>query len=59
MIKFDFFTNTEKFLSKQELANLLDKKPLILEKFNSSNMVGWLKRPDDEVLEKIDYLSKK
>ncbi len=58
MISFDFFTYTEKFITKDAFANLLDKKNTILEKFKSSNMIGWTKKPNPEIIEEIIKTSK-
>lgn len=59
MLKFDFFSYTEKFINKNEFADLLDKKNLILDKFHSSDMIGWTKRPSKDTIEKILETSKK
>ena len=59
MIKFDFFTYTQKYISKQKLADFLDKKPQVLNKFKSSNMIGWTKKPPTEIIEKIKLFSNK
>lgn len=59
MLKFDFFSNNKNNLTQEELNSFLDKKDLILEKFNSSNMIGWTKRPSLEVIKKINLLSQK
>ncbi len=57
MVKFDFFTYTEDFITKEELADLLDKKSSIIDKFNNSNMIGWIRKPSNDVVEKIINIS--
>lgn len=59
MLKFDFFTYTKNYITKNDLADLLDKKPEILQKFNTSNMIGWTKYPSNETIEKLIETSNK
>ena len=59
MLKFDFFSRTEEFINKNEYSNLLEKKDSVLEKFYSSNMIGWIKRPSEDVITKIIKTSQK
>ena len=59
MLKFDFFTYTKNYITKNDLADLLDKKTEILQKFNTSNMIGWTKYPSNETIEKLIETSNK
>ena len=53
MIKFDFNTYTNEFINDEEYKNLLLKKQEYIEKLASSNMNGWTKPIEKELIEDI------
>ena len=59
MIKFDFATYVDKFINKEDLDKLLEKKDNIFEKFNEDYMTGWTRQIDKDVIENIKRVSNK
>lgn len=53
MIKFDFNTYTNAFIDKDNYYKLLSKKEEIINKFNESDMIGWTKEIDYNIIEDI------
>lgn len=53
MLKFDFKTYIDSFISKEELQELSLKKEIYIEKLSNCEMIGWTKPIDNEVVEDI------
>ena len=53
MIKFDFNTYVDSFIDKNVYQEYMDQKETIIQKFNTSNMIGWTERIDDSLVEQI------
>ena len=53
MIKFDFNTYVDKFIDKDEYQKLMNRKEEVLQKFDSSDMIGWSERIEDTLVEEI------
>ena len=54
MIKFDFKTYTKNLINSDKYNELYSKKSEILEKFNSSNMIGWTKKIDSSLISDLN-----
>ena len=53
MIKFDFKTYIKNFIDQNEYDALYSRKKEVLEEFHNSNMTGWTKEIDKEVVSDI------
>ena len=53
MIKFDFKTYVNNYFSSEELTDILNKKKDVINKFSSSNMIGWTRELDQETIAEI------
>lgn len=53
MLKCDFHTYVDNFIDKEEYEKLMNRKNEVLEKFNSSDMIGWTEQIDAELIKKI------
>ena len=54
MIKFDFKTYVKDFIDSKKYDELLGKKQEIISKFNSSDMIGWTRELDKQLLNEIN-----
>lgn len=59
MLKFDFSTYVDKFINREELNKLIEKKDEIFKKFSEDTMTGWTKQIDEEIVNKINHISEK
>lgn len=59
MIKFDFNTYVDKFISDDIRVNYLNKKNEIISRFLECNMIGWTKNIDNNLVEKVVRVSEK
>ena len=57
MISFDFSSKIDSFINKTDERILNDKKRIIEEKFSNSDMTGWTKRIDSNLVEEMKKLS--
>ena len=53
MISFDFKSKIDRFIDKNILLELEDKKNHILDLFHQSNMIGWTRKIDESEVSKI------
>lgn len=53
MLKLDLKTYAEKFIDKDEYLKLLNRKEEVLNKFNSSDMIGWTEEIEEELIEDL------
>ena len=58
MIKFDFKTYVKDFINPSEYNELIEKKQEIINKFNSSNMIGWTKELEQPLIDDIRETAK-
>lgn len=57
MLSFDFNTMVDSLVRKEDLEELRKRKDEIYDKFNNSNMIGWTKAIDDDLIEDIYSVS--
>lgn len=55
MISFDFHSNVNGFIDLGRYNDLMNQKNTILDQFYASDMIGWIERIDECVLDKIKY----
>ena len=53
VIKFDFKTYTKNLLDSNVYKELFSKKQEVMDKFNSSNMIGWTRQIDKSLVNEI------
>ncbi len=53
MIKFDFHNYVDSLIKKEDYDKLMDNKEKVLKQFKSSSMIGWTKRIDNNLVNKI------
>lgn len=59
MIKFDFFKYTDNAVDMNEFNDLFSKKDELIRKFHDETMIGWTKKIDSSVVDKIIDISNK
>lgn len=57
MIKFDFKTYTKKFINQDNWNNYISKKNEYINQLKQCDMIGWMRKIDDEVVEEIKSTS--
>lgn len=57
MLSFDFSTMVDSLVRKEDLEEFRKRKDEIYDKFNNSNMIGWTKAIDDDLIEDIYSVS--
>ena len=58
MIKFDFNTYTNRFIDKDKYNLLINQKKEYIDKLYKSDMTGWMKKIEKEIIEDIEKTAK-